>query len=102
MLDQDVADLAGINPSTLSRLLSVQKPIYVEQLDALCEALDLELGALLDAADTASAGRERRLGAEDPDRPIVVTAGGTSVRLEQPARATPSRGAGQDRDPHGR
>jgi len=56
-----VAERSQINESTLSRLLNNKKPIYLEQLDALCAALGLEIGGLLDAADRATRRRRLRL-----------------------------------------
>ena len=60
----DVATDAGIPTSTLSRLLNAKKPIYLDQLDGLCNALGLEIGALLDSADQRSA--RRHLNAVEP------------------------------------
>jgi DNA-binding Xre family transcriptional regulator len=36
---KDVAESTGIPPSTLSRLLNGRKPIYLDQLDAICAAV---------------------------------------------------------------
>lgn len=54
-----VAEQSGIPQGTLSRLLNAKKPLYLEQLDALCAVLDLDLGWLLDEADRQTRGRPR-------------------------------------------
>ncbi|WP_179210859.1 helix-turn-helix domain-containing protein [Cellulomonas iranensis] len=60
-----VAERSGIPTATLSRLLNEKKPIYVEQLDALCSALNLDIAAVLDAADRASRRRHLTLVTDD-------------------------------------
>ena len=60
--DGQVADAAGIARGTFSRLLNAKKPIYLEQLDATCAVLGLDLGWVLDEADRQSRGRARVIG----------------------------------------
>lgn len=57
--DGRVADDAGIPRASFSRLLNAKKPIYLEQLDSICEVLGLEIGWVLDEADRQASGRVR-------------------------------------------
>lgn len=97
----EVARRAGIAPSTFSRVLSDQKPLYLEQLDAVCAVIGLDTGSVLDAADRASRERVRvstspaaalASAAPTPERATDTTATtGPKVREVQPQKRAAKR-----------
>lgn len=83
--DAKVADKAGIPPATLSRLLNAKKPIYLEQLDSICAAVDLDTAWVLDEADRQTAGRPRLISTALAEVPEVRMHADT-VRLRSRVR----------------
>lgn len=83
----EVSRSSGIPPATLSRLLAGQRPIYLEQLDALCAVLNLDMGWLLDEADRQARGRQRLISVAMADTPPA----GAAPRRD--SRTRPSRQA---------
>ncbi|MCK2031230.1 helix-turn-helix domain-containing protein [Microbacterium galbinum] len=54
-----VADEAGISPSQLSRVLTGKKVFTLDQLDAVCSVIGVDLIDVVAAADAATTSRPR-------------------------------------------
>ncbi|KQQ65734.1 helix-turn-helix domain-containing protein [Microbacterium sp. Leaf320] len=52
-----VADETGISPSQLSRVLTGKKVFTLDQLDAVCAVIGVDLIEIISAADTATKSR---------------------------------------------
>lgn len=117
LLRQRIADLdaqastvardAGIPKATFSRLLHGQRPIYLEQLDAICAALGLDLGWLLDEADRQSKGRGRLISVASADSkaeppPMPSSATGNEPKWRGPQIGTPAQALRSTGTPDGR
>ncbi|NJI61149.1 helix-turn-helix transcriptional regulator [Microbacterium oxydans] len=59
-----VADEAGISPSQLSRALTGKKVFTLDQLDAVCDVIGVDLIEVIAAADAATKARPRRKSGE--------------------------------------
>jgi len=71
----ELARQAGIEPSQLSRMLKPEKPMLVQELDALCRALGLRLGDVLEEATRrVEASDDYMLAAMDRDDDAEVEA----------------------------
>jgi len=53
-----LAKMTDIPPSTLSRLLTPTKVMTIQQLDAICRALGLDTGSVLNSASRTVAEHE--------------------------------------------
>ncbi|WP_162817545.1 helix-turn-helix domain-containing protein [Microbacterium paraoxydans] len=59
-----VADEAGISPSQLSRALTGKKVFTLDQLDAVCIVVGVDLIDVVSSADAATKSRPRPVGGE--------------------------------------
>lgn len=73
---EHLASRSGVSQSHLSQILAGNRHIYIDQLDRMCEAMELDLSDVIGAAESARDALMDDLGEQIPsrERPAIRTA----------------------------
>lgn len=87
MLQRQLEEASGIPQSTLSRLLQPEKGMTLSQLEAICNALGLDMGDLLAGAKADALEASASAGVSGPESPAPEGTPGAPSRVHgQPLR----------------